>query len=167
MLRRLFFLFPDEPHAQRVVDELFDRNIPENRIHAIAHGVELQTLPEATERQKRDTAFRIERFLWKANLSLFTFAFVMLITTLISTEIFLSLIAFSVMLATFLAGEYFVVYVPYVHLTEFTDALSHGEILLMVDVPKNRVTEIENLVHHQHPEAFIGGVSWSTDAFGI
>jgi len=167
MLRRLFFLFPDEKHAQRVVYELINRNIPQHRMHAITHGVKLRTLPEATERQKRDTAFRVEWFLWNMNLLIFTFALIALIATLASGEILWSAVAFSIMLATFIAGERFVVYVPDVHLTEFTDALSHGEILLMVDVPRNRVAEIEHFVHHQHPEAFVGGVSWSIDAFGI
>jgi hypothetical protein len=167
MLRRLFFLFPDEKHAQRVVDELVNLNIPERRMHAITVGVELKTLPEATERQKRDTAFRVEWFLWNVNLLIFSFAFIALIAALASGEIFWSAVAFSIMLATFIAGEQFVVYVPDVHLSEFTDALSHGEILLMVDVPRNRVAEIEHFVHHRHPEAYAGGVSWSIDAFGI
>ena len=38
-----------------------------------------------------------------------------------------------------------------------TDALSHGEILLMIDIPSNRVLEIENFVHHKYPEAVVGG----------
>jgi hypothetical protein len=78
-----------------------------------------------------------------------------------------SAVALFIMLATFIAGEQFVVHVPNVHLTEFTDALSHGEILLMVDVPKNRVAEIEHFVHHRYPEAVVGGVGWSIDAFDI
>jgi hypothetical protein len=54
-----------------------------------------------------------------------------------------------------------------VHLTEFTDALAHGEILLMVDVSLHRVAEIENFVHRHHPEAAISGTSWTIDALGI
>lgn len=167
MLRRLFFLFPDEKHAQRVVDELINNNIPESRIHALTQGVELKTLPKATERQTKDTAFRIEWAIWNINLLIFAVAFLALIATLITGETLWSAVAFAVMLVTFIAGEQFVIYLPDVHLTEFTDALSHGEILLMVDVPKNRVAEIEHFVHHKHPEAIIGGVSWSIDAFGI
>jgi hypothetical protein len=48
-----------------------------------------------------------------------------------------------------------------VYLTEFTDALSHGEVLLMIDVPAKRVAEIEDFVHHRYPEACVGGVGWS------
>ena len=71
------------------------------------------------------------------------------------------------MIATFVAGEYFVVHIPNVHLNEFTNALAHGEILLMVDVPKDSVAQIEHFIHHKYPVAVIGGVSWSVDAFGL
>lgn len=167
MLRRLYFLFPDEKHAQRTVDQLINQNIPEQRMHAITHGVKLTSLPEATERQKKDTAFRVERFLWYANLLLFTVALIIFIASLAATEWFWSGFALATMLISFVAGQQFVVRIPDVHLTEFSDALSHGEILLMVDVAIYRVAEIENFVHKQHPEAAVGGTSWTIDAFGI
>jgi len=167
MLRRLFFLFPDEGHAQRVVKQLVLRGISERHIHAISHGVELKTLPDATQRQKNDTAFRVEKFLWSANLLVFVFALVAFFIALFSIAFYWTLAALAVMAACFYAGKYFVVHVPDVHLTEFTDALSHGEILLMVDVPGSRVAEIESFVHKRYPEAFVGGVGWTVDAFGI
>jgi hypothetical protein len=37
----------------------------------------------------------------------------------------------------------------------------------MIDVPSNRVLQIEDFVHHKYPEAVVGGVSWSMDAFGL
>lgn len=167
MLRRLFFLFPDEDHAQGVVTQLVFLNISERNIHAISHGVALKNLPRATERQKNDTAFRVESFLWNANLLLFVLAVMAFFVSLVMSAFYWSLLALFVMVVTFFAGEHFVVNVPDVHLTEFTDALSHGEILLMVDVPAERVAEIENIVQHRHPEAVCGGVSWTVDAFGI
>lgn len=167
MLRRLFFLFPDEKHAQSVVHELVNNNIPKRRIHAISHGARLITLPAATERQKKDTAFLVEKLLWMTNLLVFFVALIGLIMALISGDTLWSIVAIFVMLATFIAGELFVVFVPDVHLSEFSDALSHGEILLMVDVAKNQVAEVENLVHRHHPEAVVGGVGWTLDAFGI
>ena len=167
MLRRLFFLFPDEPHAQRVVDQLMIRNIPKRRIHAIAHGVELKTLPQATDRQKKDTAFRIEKFLWSANLILFAAALIAFVSTLVAGEAIWAMTSLFIMAITFIAGEHFVTHVPNVHLNEFTDELSHGEILLMVETPSNRVLEIEDYVHHNYPEAVVGGVSWTVEAFGL
>jgi len=167
MSRRLFFLFPDEAHAQRVVDELAYRRIPKRRIHAIALGVELKTLPEATDRQKKDTAFRLENFLWRMNLTVFVLALLAFLATLVMGDLFWIIAAVSVMLLTFFAGENFVVHVPDVHLTEFTDALSHGEVLLMVDVPRSRALEIDYFVRHSYPEAVTGGVIWSADVLGM
>ena len=167
MLRRLFFLFPDEPHAQRAVNHLVSLDIPKRRIHAIARNVELKTLPQATQRQKNDTAFRIERFLWSSNLFVFFLALIAIVVTLVAGEFIWSMICLAIMAVTFIAGEQFAVRVPNVHLTEFTDALSHGEILLMIDVPSNRVAYIEGFVHHNYPEAAVGGVSWSVESFGL
>jgi len=167
MLRRLFFLFPDEPHAQRAVNQLVSLDIPKRRIHAIAQNVELKTLPQATQRQKNDTAFRIERFLWSSNLVVFLLALIALVVALVAGEFIWSMICLAIMAVTFIAGEQFAVRVPNVHLTEFTDALSHGEILLMIDVPSNRVAYIEGFVHHNYPEAAVGGVSWSVESFGL
>ena len=167
MLRRLFFLFPDTEHAQNVVNELNERGINTRYIHAIARGVDLESLPEVSERQKADTTFRLERFIWNANLMLFLVALIAFISSLISADLLWALITLLIMLVTFIAGEQFVVRVPDVHLTEFTDALSHGEVLLMIDVPAHRVAEIEDYVHHRHPEACVGGVGWAMGAFDM
>lgn len=167
MLRRLYFLFPDEPHAQRVVDQLAGLDIPLRRVHAIAQNVELKTLPQATQRQKNDTAFRIQNFLWVSNLMVFALALIAMVAALVGGEYIWASISFVVMAASFIAGEQFVVHVPDVHLSEFTNALAHGEILLMIDVPAIRVAEIEDFVHRRYPEAVVGGVSWSVDTFGL
>jgi len=167
MLRRLFFLFPDENKAQRVVNQLLFLKIAIRHMHAISSDDTLTTLPEATERQKKDTIFKVERFFWYANMLLFVLALLMLVASAVTFNGLLAVISLLLMLMTFVAGEQFVVKVPNVHLTEFTDALSHGEVLLMVDVPRHRVAEIENYIHHKHPETKVGGVGWTMDAFGM
>jgi hypothetical protein len=68
------------------------------------------------------------------------------------------------MLATFLTGVEFTRHIPNVHLSEFTDAIHHREILLMVDVPVAQVAQVEKRVHRHHPEAVAGGVGWHSDA---
>lgn len=37
----------------------------------------------------------------------------------------------------------------------------------MVDVPKQRVAEIEELMYRRHPEATAGGTGWTIEALGI
>lgn len=167
MLRRLYFLFPDEKHAQRAVDQLTHRKIPKQRMHAIAQGIKLTSLPEATERQKNDTVSHVEQFIWKANLLLFVTALIILVASVATAEWFWSGVSLTIMLSTFLAGKQFIEHVPNDHLTEFTSALAHGEILLMVDVPIYRVSETVGFVEHHHPEATLDGTSWTMDAFGI
>ena len=167
MLRRLFFLFPDTDHAQSVVDELVARGVNIRHIHAIAKGIDLGSLPEATERQKADTTFRLERFIWSANLVMFLIALTAFVASMLTASIAWAGVSILIMLVTFLAGEQFAVRIPDVHLTEFTDALSHGEVLLMIDVPAVRVSEIEDFVHRRHPEACVGGVGWTVDAFDV
>jgi hypothetical protein len=167
MLRRLFFLFPDEPHAQRVVNELLNQDVPERRIHAIARNIKLNTLPQATKRQKEDAAFLVERFLWNTNLLVFAVTLGAFAYTLVAGSYSWSIISLVIMAATFIAAEQFVVHVPNVHLSEFDDALAHGEILLMIDVPSGRVAEIEDFIHHNHPEAAVGGVCWAVESFGL
>jgi hypothetical protein len=167
MLRRLFFLFPDTEHTRRAVDQLIHRGVSVRRMHTIAKGVELGTLPAASTRQKRDTKFRLEKFLWNASLALFLIATIGFIASLVSGSVLWAALSLFVMLLTFISGEQFAVKVPDVTLSEFTDAVEHGEVLLMVDVPVYRVAEIEGFVHHHHPEATVGGASWTVGALGI
>lgn len=167
MSRRLFFLFPDTEHAQHVVDELVNKGISPRHMHTIANGVDLGNLPEATERQKKDVKFRLEWFIWNTNLVLFAAAVFALVASLVAGSIVWALVSVLIMALTFLAGERFAVKIPDVQLTEFTDALSHGEVLLMIDVPKHQVAEIEDHVHHRHPEASVGGVGWTINAFNM
>ncbi len=167
MLRRLFFLFPDAEYAERVVDELIDRGIHRRRIHAIVNGGDPRSLPEATARQKWDTGFRLEWIIGNTNLVVFLLAVIVFIASLVIGSVLWAALSLFVMLLTFIAGEQFAVKVPDVQLTEFTDALAHGEVLLMVDVPVYRVAEIEGHVHHHHPGAAVGGVGWTIDTLGI
>ena len=167
MLRRLYFLFPDENHAQTAANQLIDRKIPKHRIHAISQGVELTTLPAATERQKNDTAFHVEQFLWKVNLLVFAAALIIFVASIFASEWFWTGLSLAIMSISFFGGKFFIEHVPHDHLTEFTSARAHGEILLMVDVPLYRVTDIVNFVEHHHPETTLDGSSWSVDAFGI
>ena len=167
MLRRLFFLLPDVEKTRKIIGELGSYGVRKHQMHVIGKGVELTGLPEATERQKRDTAFRLEWFVWNTNLAVFTAATAALLASLLISNLLMMLISLLLMLLTFVAGERFAVRVPNVHLTEFTDALKHGEVLLMVDVPAYRVADIEAYVHRGHPESVPGGVSWAVNAFGL
>lgn len=168
MDRRLYFLLPDRAHALQVVDELSNSGISPEHIHALGdRRTRLDGLPASTLRQDRDSASRLEKFLWNANLVSFAVAlcvFIALVLTLHWSWWLLTPVV--VMVGNFLAGLSFTS-VPNTHLGEFQDALAHGEILLMVDVAETEVAKVEQQVHHQHPEAAIGGVGWGNAALGL
>jgi hypothetical protein len=168
MNRRLYFLLPDRAHTLSVVDELVRETISTRNIHALGdRGTQLNGLPAASLRQTNDAAGHLEHFLWSANLISFVVALGIFIVLLVTTgwSPWL-LVPAALMAVNFLAGLRFT-RLPNTHLDEFRDAMAHGEILLMVDVPEQRVAEIEHLIHHHHPEAAVGGVGWGTAAFGL
>jgi HAMP domain-containing protein len=54
---------------------------------------------------------------------------------------------------------------PNSRLKQFEDAVNEGEILMLVDVPKTRVEEIEAMVKQHHPDADIKGTEPTIPAF--
>ena len=168
MSRRLYFLLPDREHALTVVEELNSSGIGSERIHALGDRcTRLDGLPTSTLRQANDTANRLEKILWNANLVSFAVAlcvFIALVFTV--TWSWWLVVPVVIMVANFLVGLSFSG-VPNTHLDEFQDALAHGEILLMMDVAETEVAQIGELVHHQHPEATVGGVGWGSTALGL
>lgn len=55
--------------------------------------------------------------------------------------------------------------IPSTRLKRFESAIEKGELLMMVDVGKDRVDEIEELVKSHHPEADIEGTDPTIPAF--
>ncbi len=168
MTRRLYFLFPDADHVRRVVDALDGAGIGQRHLHAVARpGIDLSELPVASARQRQDMGLRLERILWSANLIVFFIALTVLLVSM-SQGLWPGAVAAAVvMLVTFIAGERFATKMPNMHLDAFDEALAHGEVLLMVDVPKRRVFEIEELVHRHYPDANVGGVGWTVEAMDL
>jgi hypothetical protein len=168
MDRRLYFLIPDRQHALAVVDELVEHGIDLKHMHALGDKrTRLDGLPNTSLRQRNDTAQRVKKIFWNINLASFALALIALIVlpVLYGLSVWL-LLPVSIMVANFMMGLHFT-NVPNTHLGEFRDALAHGEILLMVDVPESRVAEVETDIHTHHPEATVGGVGWGTQAFGL
>lgn len=168
MTRRLFFLLPDESQGAALQSDLESAGIERRHIHAIAgRGRSVSQLPPASVRQRHDWAGRIERIVWAGNLALFALAGIGLILALVYARLVWAIVASGVMLAAFAGGIWFTQRIPTTNLAEFQELLKHDEILLLVDVPKARVGEIEDLVRRRHPEAIAGGVGWTVEALGL
>ncbi len=169
MKRRLYFLLPDSGHTRAVVNDLEVFGINTRAMHVLAKpGVDLNGLPVATGRQRTAAGAKLETILWDGNLAIYFVALLaLIIMAYMQLGSFWLLLPVVVMVVTFLMGIVFTSQVPNVHLSEFRDAMHHGELLLMVDVPLWRVERVEALVHENHPEATAGGVGWHIDALHI
>lgn len=168
MLRRLYFVVPDESHALQIMADLNAIGISREQVHAIpGKGMHLTQLPQATERQQHDAGGCLERIVWNANLGLFWVALAVLLAAIWFYSLAGALAAVAVMVTTFFGGAWFAIRVPDVHIEEFRGTLSHGEILLMVDVSRRRVFEVEEAVERRHPEAVAGGTGWTIGRLGI
>ncbi len=168
MYLRLYFLLPDEAHTRKLVDHLVDEGLGTKQLHAHmrTHPVG-EHLPKATKWQKLDIARQVEDVAWRSDLVIFFVALAAFLYSVFTGNLVLSILFLSIMVISFLLGDLFAEHTPRVHLREFEDALSHGEVLLMVDVPRARVHEIESLVHDHHPAAIPGGSSWTIHSLGI
>ncbi|OGI49493.1 MAG: hypothetical protein A3E57_06015 [Candidatus Muproteobacteria bacterium RIFCSPHIGHO2_12_FULL_60_33] len=166
--RRLYFIVPDEPQAVKIVTDLETAGVDRRHIHAIAgKGTTLEKLPPANERQRRDTVWRLQQALWLGNLVVFALGGIGLIVSVAQGSLTGTILSSAVMVLTLTAGFLFATRVPDTHLDEFRGVLSHHEVLLMVDIPKQRVAEIEELIYRRHPEATAGGTGWTIEVLGI
>ena len=166
--RRLYFMIPDETQAARVVRDLETAGIGRQHMHALAgKGATLAQLPPANARQRGDAGFRLERLAWNGNLALFFLALAGLVASLVFAWTIGAAVCIALMILTLVAGALFAVRVPDTHLDEFRGVLSHGEVLLMVDVPKRKVAATEEMLYRRHPEVTPGGTGWTIEALHI
>ncbi len=168
MKRRLFFLLPDVEHAREVVSELNQMGIDQTHMHVIAcDNIDTTGLPPSTPLQKQDGIYKIEQFMWNANLAVFALSLFFTLYLFLNNSPAAALIPLTIMIITFVSGCIFMLKVPSIHLSEFETAISHGEILLVVNTRKNQVHQLENFVQHEHPEVIPAGIGWTLEVFQL
>jgi len=166
--RRLYFVLPDESQAVRVINDLDTTGVERQHVHAVAgKGMTLTQLSPANEQQRHDAVRRLERMVWTANLAVFFLALAGLVFSIVWGSDAGAVVSAVCMTLTFVAGALFALRVPDTHLDEFRGVLSHSEVLLMVDVPRQRVAEIEETIRRRHPEAMTGGAGWTIEALHL
>jgi len=159
-VRRLFFLMPNLESCRQVVAELEDEGVPEHHLHAIASlDQSLDGLPEAGVLQKTELAHGLE---WGAGLGgvagmlggLLAVSFPPAGLVLGGGALLVGAAAgagFGAVVSALLSSH------EHNHdLDAFQRAIEAGEILLMVDIPRQRVDKIRELILNHHPEAHIG-----------
>lgn len=159
-MRRLFFLTPNVESCHAIVQELEQTGVPERHLHVIASiRQSLNDLPEAGILQKTELKHGIE-----VGAGLGGTAGVLgglLAMTFPPAGLVLG---GGALLAAAVAGAGFGAVVTALltshehnhELDRFQQAIERGEILLMVDIPKNQVDVTKGLILGHHPEAKIG-----------
>jgi hypothetical protein len=138
-------------------------------IHLLAReGIALEDLPEATFAQRSDLLPALERGMGAGAATgmlagLVAVAFPAAGLTIAGGAIAAMTVAgagFGAWVATMVG-----VAVPNTRLARFRDAINEGQLLMMVDLPHERVEEIEALVKSHDPDADIKGTDPSVPVF--
>lgn len=155
-MRRLYFLVPDVETTKKIVDELLLARIAESHIHVLAkRDTPLEDLPEASFLQKTDFVPALEQgvALGGATGLLAGLAAVAVPGGLVlggGALLGISLLGaglgawWSSMVGAGVGNR---------RLKDYEEAIEDGEVLVMVDVPRDKVAATEERVKKHHPEA--------------
>ncbi len=155
MKRRLYFLLPDVSTTRQIVNELLLARIDSRHIHVIAKDeTSLKGLPEANLFQKSDVIHGLEMGLVVGGLT-------GAVGGIIAAQLNTVLAGGALILACSLAGAFIGSWVAGMigadvrnsQIKNYQDAIDNGEVLLMVDTPKPRVSETIAMIKRRHPEA--------------
>lgn len=159
-MSRIYFLVPNIAITHKIVDELQSEGIDESDIHVLAkRDTPLEGLPEAGMTIKTDFIAALERGVALGGT-----------TGLLAGLIGLRLAGFAIaggpLLGIIVAGATIGSMMNSLmgmnsgntRLKQFEEAIEQGELLVLVDIPKERIESIKQLVIKHHPEAEFGGV---------
>lgn len=167
MWRRLYLTFPDREHARQMSDELQREGFDRDQLHAMDRdSAEIPGLPPTTNDQQHDRIWFWEQLYWNGNLALFGVALVGFIVALLTAAYGWAIFTVAIMLATFVGGKHFASEVPHSHLNQMREPMSHGEVVLMVDMPVEQLPRAEAIAH-RHPEAGGHVVGWAMRGMAI
>lgn len=166
-MQRLYFLLPDLETAHTVVNELLLARIEERHMHVIAReGTPMEDLPEASLLQKSDFIPAMQRgvALGGATGALAGLVAMAIPGLVIAGGLVLAMGISGAGMGAWLGGM-IGLDVENTRLKKFEQAINNGEILMLVDVPKDRVEKIEDQVKRHHPEADLEGTEPRIPAF--
>lgn len=170
MRRRIYWLLPDLKSAKRTMDDLLLARIDEGHIHFVAReGTDLSGLHAANLLQTSDVIRSAEVGLVMGGaLGGILGAIVAVVYPIVGDKPQWGMIAvLAIVGAPFgaWASSLIGVSTPSKRLKRFEAEIEQGSILLMTDVPKGRVEEIETRLQALHPEARLEGVEPDIPAF--
>jgi hypothetical protein len=170
MRRRLYWLLPDLASARRMVDDMLLARVEERHLHFVARkGTDMSGLHPANVLQTSDLIRSAERGLVIGGGSGAVIGAVLAwFYPVVGDPPQWGLVGvFMIVGALFGAWTSSMIgaSVPSERLKRFRPQIDAGQILLMVDVPRGRVEEIEARLQQLHPEAALKGMEPDIPAF--
>jgi hypothetical protein len=155
-MRRVYFLVPNIDIAKKVVNDLLLARIEERRIHVLAkRGTPMEDLPEASILQKTDFIPALEQ---GVALGATSGVVAGLVAIALPTGLVLGggavlAIAFAGAGVGGMMSALIGLDIGDRRIQRFQEDMDNGKFLMMVDVPRTRVDEIEQIVRNHDPEA--------------
>ncbi len=170
MRRRIYWLLPDLASANRTLNDLLLARIAEQHLHFVGReDADMTGLHVANVLQTSDLIRSAQTGLVVGGLAGAVLgAGVGFFFPLFGTEPEWGMVAvFSILGALFgaWASSMIGVSTPSLRLRRFEPAIQQGQILLMADVPRSRVEDIEARLQALHPEAHLEGLEPNIPAF--
>ncbi|HEX6362906.1 MAG TPA: DUF1269 domain-containing protein [Albitalea sp.] len=170
MRRRIYWLLPDLESAKRTMDDLLLARISEQHIHFVAReGADMTGLHAANVLQTSDVVRAAEvGLLVGGGVGALLGAVAAWFFPVVGEPPQWGLMAVLAILGGLFgawSSSMIGVSTPSSRLRRFEPAIAQGQILLMVDVPRSRVDEIEARLQALHPEAHLEGVEPDIPAF--
>lgn len=159
-MRRIYFLAPNIETTHKIVDELRSNGIEDRHMHILAkRDTPLEDMPEASEFQKTDFIPALER---GAALGGTTGVLAGLIGLrfagfAIAGGPILGILFFGATIGAIMSGLAGL-QVGNSRVKEYEEAIERGELLVMVDIPKERIEAIRQLIIKHHPTAQFEGI---------
>lgn len=170
MRRRIYWLLPDVTSARRVMDDLLLARVEARHLHFIARDdIDLADLPNANVLQSSDIVRSAQLGLVVGGLGGAVLGIVA--GLFFPMEGAISQLGLAAVLAVLgalfgaWASSLIGASVPSHRLERFAHAIGEGQILLLADVPRGRVDDVERRLAAQHPEARFEGEEPNIPAF--
>jgi hypothetical protein len=159
-MRRIYFLVPDIKTAHKIVEELHREGFDDHQIHILAkRDTPLEDLPEATMLQKSDFIPAVERGVVLGGSAGLLAGLVGLAYAgfVIAGGPLLGVILAGATIGT-LAGGLTGMSAGNSRLKQFEEAIEKGELLVLLDIPMERISEITEKILKHHPAAEFDGI---------
>jgi hypothetical protein len=164
MQRRLYFVFADVPEARRLVSELEGAGVGLAEMHCLApRNAETAGLPGGSDPRRAERLCELEESLWFLNLLLLFTALAGLAAALYVGDGGWATVAAALLVTSGAAAAVFAAGLPF---ARFSLPVEAGEVVLVVDVPRERAREITRLAADRHPGG-MAGAGWSLGGVGI